>query len=227
MRFILLGAPGAGKGTQAKFLKEQFHIPQISTGDMLRAAIKAGTPLGVMVKQIMDDGHLVSDDIMIQLVKDRIQESDCLNGYLLDGFPRTIPQAEALHDNGIHIDFVIEIRVPDSEIIKRLSGRRVHPGSGRVYHEIFSPPSVSGKDDLTGEPLIQRIDDHEDTVRKRLTVYHQQTEPLVKYYCDETKHLGDDAPIYFRVDGTQPTDVVRETIAAEIKRHTSTVSNTH
>jgi adenylate kinase len=220
MRFVLLGAPGAGKGTQAKFLKEKFHIPQISTGDMLRAAIKAGTPLGVMVKQIMDEGHLVSDDIMIQLVKDRIQESDCMNGYLLDGFPRTIPQAEALHVNGIHIDFVIEIRVPDAEIIKRLSGRRIHQGSGRVYHEIFSPPKVSGKDDFTGEPLIQRIDDHEDTVRKRLAVYHQQTEPLVKYYCDETEHLGDDAPIFVRVDGTKSTEEVKQTIFSEIERAT-------
>ena len=224
MRIVLLGCPGAGKGTQAKFLKEQFHIAQISTGDMLRAAIKAGTPLGILVKQIMDEGKLVSDDIMIQLVKDRVKESDCVKGYLLDGFPRTIPQAEDLHDNGIHIDFVIEISVPDAEIIKRLTGRRIHPGSGRIYHDIFSPPKVAGQDDVTGEPLVQRVDDHEDTVRKRITVYHQQTEPLVKYYRDETRHLGDDAPVYIKVDGTKPPEEVKDEILKEIAKHDKTIN---
>lgn len=224
MRIVLLGCPGAGKGTQAKFLKEQFHIAQISTGDMLRAAIKAGTPLGVLVKQIMDDGHLVSDDIMIQLVKDRVKEPDCSKGYLLDGFPRTIPQAEDMHENGIHIDFVIEINVPDAEIIKRLTGRRIHLASGRIYHDIFSPPKVAGLDDITGEPLIQRVDDHEDTVRKRISVYHQQTEPLIKYYRDETKHLGDDAPIYIKVDGTKPVDEVKNTIITEIAKYKKTAN---
>lgn len=220
MRLVLLGCPGAGKGTQAKYLKETFHIPQISTGDMLRAATQAGTPLGVIVKQIMDEGRLVPDEIMIQLVKDRINEKDCERGYLLDGFPRTIPQAEALHENGIHIDYVIEIRVPDSEIIKRLSGRRVHLPSGRVYHVHFNPPKVHDQDDITGEPLIQRADDHEDTIRKRIQVYHQQTEPLVKYYKDETKHLGSDAPTYFYVDGTQPVEKVNEQIVREISQQT-------
>lgn len=209
MRLILLGSPGAGKGTQATFIKEEFHIPQISTGDMLRAAINAGTPLGKQVKQTMDEGRLVSDDCMIQLVKERIQEPDCQNGFLLDGFPRTIPQAEALRQNNIRIDHVIEINVPDAELISRLSGRRVHPGSGRVYHLIYNPPHVEGQDDITGEPLVQRQDDHEDTIRNRLKVYHQQTEPLVNYYSQAT---GPDAPVFIRIDGTESVEEVKNKI---------------
>jgi adenylate kinase len=209
MRLVLLGCPGAGKGTQAKFIQEKYRTPQISTGDMLRAAINAGTPLGKQVKQIMDEGRLVSDDIMIQLVKERIQQSDCANGFLLDGFPRTIPQAEALRDNHIHLDYVIEIKVPDEDLIKRLSGRRVHPGSGRTYHILHNPPKVEGKDDVTGEPLIQREDDHEDTIRKRLGVYHKQTEPLVRYYSESA---DSDKPVYIKIDGRGPVDEVRERV---------------
>lgn len=182
MKIILLGAPGAGKGTQAQFLMEQFGIPQISTGDMLRAAVKAGTELGKKAKQVMDSGALVTDDIIIGLVKERTRQDDCKNGFLFDGFPRTIPQAEALVSQGIHIDAVIEVVVDDEEIVKRLSGRRVHPGSGRVYHQIYNPPKQAGLDDETGEPLIQRDDDQEVTVRKRLEIYHQQTKPLVAFY---------------------------------------------
>lgn len=182
MRVILLGAPGAGKGTQARFICEKFEIPQISTGDMLRAAVKAESPLGLKVKAVMESGGLVSDEIIIALVQERIQEPDCANGFLFDGFPRTIPQAEALVSAGVDIDFVVEIDVDDEEIVGRLSGRRVHPGSGRVYHIIHNPPATEGKDDETGEDLIQRDDDQEDTVRKRLAVYHEQTEPLVSFY---------------------------------------------
>lgn len=215
MRLVLLGCPGAGKGTQATFIKEKYHIPQISTGDMLRAAIRAGTPLGIQVKQIMDEGRLVSDDIMIQLVKERIQQPDCKNGFLLDGFPRTIPQAEALRNNHIHLDYVIEIKAPDDELIKRLSGRRVHPGSGRVYHVLYNPPQHEGKDDETGEPLIQRQDDHEDTIRNRLAIYHQQTEPLVNYYSQAT---GPDASIYIKIDGTGAVEEVRDRIFASLEK---------
>src|ERR1017187_3278734 len=179
MKIILLGAPGAGKGTQANIIKEKFSIPQISTGDMLRAAVKAGTPLGVAAKKIMDAGGLVSDDIIINLVKERIKEADCANGFLFDGFPRTIPQAQAMKDADIRIDYVVEIEVLDSEIINRMSGRRVHPASGRTYHVEFNPPKVEGKDDLTGEDLVQRPDDVEATVKTRLNVYHDQTKPLV------------------------------------------------
>tara|TARA_R110000772_G_scaffold140286_6_gene249484 strand:+ start:9389 stop:10036 length:648 start_codon:yes stop_codon:yes gene_type:complete len=182
MRIILLGPPGAGKGTQAQFLIDTFSIPQISTGDMLRSAVKAGTPLGLKVKSVMDSGGLVTDDIIIDLVKERIAKDDCANGFLFDGFPRTIPQAEALVDAGINIDHVLEINVPDEEIVKRLSGRRVHSASGRVYHLDHNPPKAPGLDDVTGEALIQRDDDKEATVRKRLEVYHQQTLPLVKFY---------------------------------------------
>ena len=182
MKIILLGAPGAGKGTQAQFLMEKFGIPQISTGDMLRAAVKAGSELGKQAKQVMDSGALVTDDIIIGLVKERTSQDDCKNGFLFDGFPRTIPQAEALVSQGIHIDAVIEVVVDDEEIVKRLSGRRVHPGSGRVYHQIYNPPKQEGIDDESGEPLIQRDDDREATVRKRLEVYHQQTKPLVAFY---------------------------------------------
>ncbi len=182
MRVILLGAPGAGKGTQANYIKEKFNIPQISTGDMLRAAVKAGSPLGLAAKSIMDAGGLVSDDIIINLVKERIMDADCDHGFLFDGFPRTIPQAQAMKDAGIPIDYVVEIDVADSEIISRMSGRRVHPASGRTYHTIFNPPKVAGRDDVTGEELVQRPDDVEDTVIKRLNVYHEQTKPLVEYY---------------------------------------------
>lgn len=182
MRLILLGPPGAGKGTQAKFLREKFGIPQISTGDMLRAAVKAGTPLGREVKKVLDAGQLVPDDIIIGLVKERLKEHDCRAGYLFDGFPRTIPQAEAMQDAGCAVDHVLEIDVPDDEIIARMSGRRVHPGSGRVYHVKFNPPQVADRDDVTGEPLVQREDDLEETVRKRLEVYRKQTRPLVEYY---------------------------------------------
>ncbi len=184
MRVILLGAPGAGKGTQARFITEQYGIPQISTGDMLRAAIKNETPLGLKVKAVMDAGQLVSDDIIIDLVKERIAQDDCANGFLFDGFPRTIPQAQALIDAGVAIDHVLEIAVDDEEIIKRMSGRRVHLASGRTYHVIFNPPKQDGIDDETGESLIQRDDDQEETVRKRLDVYHEQTKPLVGFYTD-------------------------------------------
>lgn len=213
MRLILLGPPGAGKGTQAKFITEKFHIPQISTGDMLRAAINAGSPLGNQVKKILEEGRLVSDDIMIQLVKDRIQQSDCQKGFLLDGFPRTIPQADALSQNHIHLDFVIEIKVPDAELIKRLSGRRVHLVSGRVYHLIYNPPLEEGKDDVTGEPLIHRPDDHEETIRNRLSVYHKQTEPLVKYY---SQAAGNDVPVYIKIDGMGPVEEIRERIFSSL-----------
>lgn len=182
MKIILLGAPGAGKGTQAEYLRDKFGIPQISTGDMLRAAVKAGTPLGLQVKSVMESGGLVTDEIIIALIKDRIRESDCRNGFLFDGFPRTIPQAQALVDAGIEIDVVLEIDVPDEEIVRRLSGRRVHPGSGRIYHVDNKPPKIPGKDDVSGEALIQREDDKEVTVRKRLDVYHRQTKPLVDFY---------------------------------------------
>ena len=187
MRVILLGAPGAGKGTQAQTIIERFGIPQISTGDMLRAAVKAGTPLGLEAKKVMDAGALVSDDIIIGLVKERISEPDCANGFLFDGFPRTIPQAEALVDAGIDIDYVVELDVDDEEIIARLSGRRVHPGSGRTYHVLFSPPRQEGKDDTTGEPLVQREDDREDSIKNRLRVYREQTQPLIDYYRSRGK----------------------------------------
>jgi len=182
MRLILLGPPGAGKGTQAQFIREKFGIPQISTGDMLRAAVKAGTPLGKQAKQVMDSGQLVSDDIIIGLVRERLHEPDCSAGYLFDGFPRTIPQAEQLEKDGVPLDYVLEIDVPDSEIITRMSGRRVHPPSGRIYHIKFNPPRAEGRDDVTGEPLVLRDDDREETVKKRLEVYRQQTRPLVDYY---------------------------------------------
>src|ERR1700742_2629879 len=195
MRLILLGAPGAGKGTQASFIKEKFKIPQISTGDMLRAAVKAGSPLGVEAKRYMDAGELVPDALIINLVKERLREPDCANGYLFDGFPRTLPQAEAMKQAGVPIDYVLEIDVPFDEIIVRMSGRRVHPGSGRTYHVKFNPPKVEGKDDVTGEPLVQRDDDKEETVRKRLDVYVAQTRPLVDYYSDWAKSEDANAPV--------------------------------
>ena len=209
MRLILLGAPGAGKGTQAKFITETFHIPQISTGDMLRAAVKAGTELGQKAKSIMDSGGLVSDDIIIGLVKERIAEPDCRDGFLFDGFPRTIPQAEALVDAGVPIDHVVEIAVDDEEIVKRLSGRRCHPGSGRVYHVTYNPPRVEGVDDETGEPLVQRDDDREETVRKRLAVYQEQTRPLVDFYSGME---GPGAPAYHRIAGVGSVDEIREKV---------------
>ena len=211
MRIILLGAPGAGKGTQAQFLMDKYGIPQISTGDMLRAAIKAGTPLGLKAKEVMDKGQLVSDEIIIGLVKERIAQDDCAKGFLLDGFPRTIPQADAMKAVGVMVDFVLEFDVPDEEIVKRMSGRRVHPGSGRVYHVVFNPPKVEGKDDVTGEDLVIRADDEETTVRKRLDIYHQQTEPLVGYYKAEAAagHTR-----YERLDGTQAVDAVSQQLAA-------------
>lgn len=210
MRLILLGAPGAGKGTQASFIKERFHIPQISTGDMLRAAVKAGTPLGVAAKKVMDAGGLVSDDIIIGLVKDRLKEPDCNAGYLFDGFPRTIPQADAMKDAGVKIDFVLEIDVPEEEIIERMSGRRVHVASGRTYHVKFNPPKLAGKDDLTGEDLIQRDDDKEETVRKRLAVYASQTRPLVDYYARWAESGDPAAPRVRKISGTGSVEEIRE-----------------
>lgn len=212
MRVILLGAPGAGKGTQAQFICEKFSIPQISTGDMLRAAVKAGTELGQKAKAIMDSGGLVSDDIIIGLVKDRIQESDCANGFLFDGFPRTIPQAQAMIDAGVKIDHVIEIHVSDEEIVQRLSGRRVHAPSGRTYHVTYNPPKVEGKDDETGEDLVQREDDSEATIRHRLGVYHEQTEPLVAFYKDlETKQAAD-APKYSHIPGVGSLEEITDKV---------------
>jgi adenylate kinase len=201
MRLILLGAPGAGKGTQAAFICKQFGIPQISTGDMLRAAVKAGTPLGVAAKKVMDAGQLVSDDIIIGLVKERIKEADCANGFLFDGFPRTIAQAEAMKDAGVKLDYVLEIDVPFEAIIERMSGRRSHPASGRTYHIKFNPPKAEGKDDVTGEPLVQRDDDKEETVRKRLDVYSAQTRPLVDYYSAWASKDAATAPRYRKIDG--------------------------
>ncbi len=214
MRIILLGAPGAGKGTQAQFLTKKYNIPQISTGDMLRAAIKAGTEMGKMAKAAMDAGQLVTDDIIIGLVKDRIAEDDCKNGYLLDGFPRTLPQADAVTNAGIEIDAVIEIDVPDEEIVKRMSGRRAHLASGRTYHVLYNPPKVEGKDDETGEDLVQRDDDKEEVVKDRLKVYHEQTEPLIGYY----KELAKKNPNlkYITVDGTADIADVEKAIVSEL-----------
>jgi adenylate kinase len=216
MRLILLGGPGAGKGTQANNIKEKYSIPQISTGDMLRAAVKAGTELGLAAKKVMDSGGLVSDDIIIGLVKERIQQPDCETGFLFDGFPRTIPQADAMKDAGVPIDGVVDIDVPDGEIIKRMSGRRVHLASGRTYHVTFNPPKVEGKDDETGEDLIQRDDDQEDTVKKRLDVYHDQTEPLIGYYKGWESSGKTDAPKYIRIEGVGKVDEIRDSIYAAL-----------
>lgn len=217
MRVILLGAPGAGKGTQAQFITDAFSIPQISTGDMLRAAIKEGTELGLKAKAVIDAGELVSDDIIIGLVKERLKEADCENGALFDGFPRTIPQADALKEAAVDIDYVVEIDVADEEIIQRLSGRRVHPESGRVYHTIYNPPKVEGKDDETGEDLVQRADDTEETVRNRLGVYHDQTAPLVNYYNDWAKTGADNAPEYVKVNGVGDLNEIKQTLLAALK----------
>ena len=218
MRLILLGPPGAGKGTQAAFIKELYGIPQISTGDMLRAAVQAGTPLGLAAKKVMDSGALVSDDIIIALVKERLQAPDCAKGYLFDGFPRTIPQADAMKDAAVPIDFVLEIAVPDDAIVERMSGRRVHPASGRSYHVKFNPPKVAGRDDLTGEPLIQRDDDKEETVKKRLAVYHAQTEPLVAYYRRWAASGDARAPKYRSVDGMGSVDAIKDAVLAALRR---------
>ncbi|MDN0081883.1 adenylate kinase [Crenobacter sp. SG2305] len=216
MKLILLGAPGAGKGTQANFIKEKYGIPQISTGDMLRAAVKAGTPLGLEAKAIMDAGGLVRDDIIIGLVKERIAEADCANGFLFDGFPRTIPQAEAMKEAGVTIDFVVEIDVPDEVIVDRMSGRRAHLPSGRTYHVKYNPPKVEGKDDVTGEDLVQRDDDKEETVKKRLAVYHEQTEVLVGYYAKQAEAGDATAPKYVKVNGTQAVETVRDQVFAAL-----------
>ncbi len=214
MKMILLGAPGAGKGTQAKFLTETYGIPQISTGDMLRAAVKAGTDVGLKAKAVMDAGGLVTDDIIIALVKDRLTQDDCQPGFLFDGFPRTIPQAEAMRDAGVGIDVVLEIDVPDEEIVRRLSGRRVHLESGRVYHVEFNPPANEGVDDVTGEPLIQRDDDKEATVRNRLEIYHSQTKPLVDFYQNMEKDTG--SVKFIKIDGTRKIDDIVEDIKSKL-----------
>lgn len=214
MRVILLGPPGAGKGTQAQFICEEFGIPQISTGDMLRAAIKAETALGLQVKEVMASGGLVSDEIIIGIVKERIAEADCANGFLFDGFPRTIPQAEALETAGVAIDHVLEIAVDDEQIVSRMSGRRVHEASGRVYHIAHNPPKQEGVDDETGEPLVQREDDHEETVRTRLNVYHEQTEPLVAFYNGKS---GDSSPVYSCVEGVGSVDDIRGKVLGALK----------
>lgn len=217
MRVILLGSPGSGKGTQAQFIVDRFGIPQISTGDMLRAAVRAGTPLGLEAKKVMDAGQLVSDDIILGLIQERIVQDDCRNGFLLDGFPRTIAQADGLAAMGIVIDHVVEIQVDDEEIVKRMSGRRVHPASGRSYHVLFNPPKVEGLDDETGEPLIQRDDDKEETVRKRLEVYHQQTEALVGYYGRWAANGAAGAPQYRKIDGLGKVDDIRDRAFAALK----------
>ena len=212
MKLILLGGPGAGKGTQASFITEKFNIPQISTGDMLRAAVKAGTPLGLEAKKIMDAGELMPDEIITGLVRDRVSEQDCENGYLLDGFPRTIPQADAMREFGIDIDYVVEINVDDNEIIKRMSGRRAHLASGRSYHIVYNPPKQEGIDDVSGEALVQRDDDKEETVRTRLAIYHQQTEPLIGYYKDFAGSGDESAPRYVRIEGVGSVESIRDSI---------------
>jgi adenylate kinase len=216
MRLILLGPPGAGKGTQAAFIKERYKIPQISTGDMLRTAIAAGTPLGVAAKRVMDTGALVSDDIIVGLVKERLRAGDTAAGFLFDGFPRTIPQAEAMKDAGVNLDYVLEIDVPQSDIIDRMSGRRVHPPSGRVYHVKFNPPKIDGRDDVTGEPLIQRDDDKEETVRKRLGVYRDQTSALVGYYSNLASSGDTSAPKYRRISGVGSVEEIKERVSAAL-----------
>ena len=214
MRIILLGMPGAGKGTQARFLTERFNVPQISTGDMLRAEVKAGTPLGLEAKSFMDAGALVPDAVVIKMAEVRVKQPDCANGFIVDGFPRTIAQAEALRAAGVDIDYVIDIETADEEILRRMSGRRVHPASGRSYHLEFNPPKVTGQDDITGEPLVQRPDDQEDTVRKRIETYHVQTKPLVDFYRNQT---GVNAPRYAKINGVGAVETIRDNIFAALK----------
>lgn len=216
MKLILLGGPGAGKGTQAAFITEKYGIPQISTGDMLRAAVKAGTPMGLAAKKVMDAGGLVSDDIILGLIAERLKQPDCAKGFLFDGFPRTIPQAEALRAQGVELDYVLEIDVSDEEIIKRMSGRRVHLGSGRTYHVVFNPPKVEDKDDVTGEPLIQRDDDKEETVRKRLSAYHSQTKPLTDFYSKWADTGAKGAPRYRKVPGVGSLDTIKSALFAAL-----------
>jgi adenylate kinase len=217
MRLILLGPPGAGKGTQANFIKEAFGIPQISTGDMLRAAVKAQTPLGLAAKKVMDEGKLVSDDIIIGLVKERLKEPDCKNGYLFDGFPRTLAQADALLEAGVPVDYVLEFSVPDEAIVERIVGRRSHPASGRTYHVTFNPPKTEGKDDVTGEPLVQRDDDKEEVVKNRLAVYHEQTEPLIAYYTKLSESGKPGAPKYRKVEGVGDVAAIKEACLNALK----------
>ena len=212
MRLILLGGPGAGKGTQATYITEKFNIPQISTGDMLRAAVKAGTPLGIEAKKIMNSGGLVSDELIVDLIKDRLQQDDCANGYLFDGFPRTIAQADAMKEHQIEVDYVVELNVDDAEIIKRMSGRRAHLASGRTYHVTYNPPAVEGIDDISGEPLVQREDDKEETVKHRLDVYHEQTEPLMAYYQKFAASGEDNAPRYVTIAGVGSVEDIRENV---------------
>ena len=217
MRLILIGPPGAGKGTQAAFIRDVYRIPQISTGDMLRAAVKAGTPLGLAAKQVIDSGALVSDDIIMRLVKDRLREPDCAQGYLFDGFPRTIPQADAMRQAGVTLDYVIEIDVPDAAIVERMSGRRIHIPSGRTYHVKFNPPKVTSRDDITGEALIQRADDSEETVQNRLAVYHAQTEPLVTYFARWEASGDPHAPRYRKVNGLGTVEGIRDACMAALR----------
>lgn len=212
MKLILLGGPGAGKGTQAAFIAEKFGIPQISTGDMLRAAVKSGSPMGIEAKKVMDSGALVSDDIILGLIEERLKQPDCAKGFLFDGFPRTLPQAEALRKKGVELDYVLEIDVSDEEIIRRMSGRRVHPGSGRTYHVVFNPPKVDGKDDVTGEALIQRDDDKEETVKKRLGVYHSQTRPLIEYYSKWSAGGAKGAPKHRKVSGIGSLESIKAAV---------------
>jgi adenylate kinase len=216
MKLILLGGPGAGKGTQAGFITGKYDIPQISTGDMLRTAVRNGTELGIQAKKIMDEGALVSDELIVELVKERLAQPDCGNGYLFDGFPRTIPQADAMKANSIDVEYIIEIAVPDEEIIRRMGGRRVHPASGRTYHVIYNPPKTEGLDDITGEALIQREDDQEETVKHRLSVYHEQTEPLIRYYAGWAESGKPSAPSYVRINGVGSVDEIRDNILAAI-----------
>lgn len=217
MKIILLGPPGAGKGTQANYIKQEFNIPQISTGDMLRAEVRAGTPRGIELKKIMDAGELVSDELILDIIKVRITADDCRNGYLFDGFPRTVAQADGMMANHIDVEYVVELWVEDEEIIKRMSGRRIHPQSGRSYHVLFNRPQQQGKDDVTGEPLIQRDDDSEATVRKRLQIYHTQTSPLIRYYSERSKQAGVDAPEYYRINGAAGVEQIRDEIISRLK----------